>query len=376
MSNPRLSNLSNYFKGSLIAGAAGDALGGPVEFWSYNHIVQAFGEGGIRHFVKRGDVALITDDTQMTLFTANGLLVQFTHRLSGDLCPIPDVLYRAYLDWFRAIGGHPEVIRPNVSWLTLVPELHQDRASGMTCTSAMRSSAMRSVSHPINDSCGCGGVMRIAPFALMQGKRLTTGKYYGFLSVAAEVGAVTHGDARSHFACGLAATIIALSIYGDTEGVPATLREVTLRAIEIVRDYAPDWEWKDDFMARIDEAVALSANQRSDVENIHSIGGGFRADEAIAIAVYCLLRHEDFTECLLASVNHDGDSDSTGEIVGNVLGAFYGYDAIPAEFKTDIEIQSVIEQIATDLAAASDSTTDPATFSSPDWQQRYNYPLD
>lgn len=376
MDNIRLDNLADHFKGSLIAGAAGDALGGPVEFMRYDQIVRKYGEGGIRRLDKADGVARITDDTQMTLFTANGLLVQFTRRLQGDMRPIPDVVYRAYLDWYRAVGGRPEVIRPNVSWLSGVPELLHDRASGMTCTSAMRSAKPRSVNHPINGSCGCGGVMRIAPYALQYGKRVATGKYYAFLSVAAEIGAITHGDSRSHLACGLAATIIALCIYGDTEGAPTSLREATLRAIEIVRNNAPDWEWKADFMARMDVAVARADNDMSDVDNIHAIGGGWRGDEAIAIVVYCLLRHADFSECLAAAVNHDGDSDSTGAITGNILGAFYGYDAIPDAFKCDIEIQSVIEQLATDLALAADPKTDPAVFNAETWLSRYNYPLD
>ena len=371
-----MSHLTDRIKGSLIAGAAGDALGGPIEFLTYGQIVNRYGADGVTAFLKHNGVALITDDTQMTLYTAVGLLLQFTHRVSGDLHPIPMVVYRAYLDWYRAIGGQPEVSLPHVSWIDRLPQLHADRASGATCTSAMHSSAMRSVLHPLNDSCGCGGVMRIAPYALLHGGRLTSGKYYAYLSVAAEIGAITHGDPRSHFACALAATIIGLCIYGDAEGVPATLRLATMRAIEIVRQHAPDWAYREDFLSRIDEAVARADNGLSDVDNVHAIGGGWRADEAIAIAVYCVLRHADFTDCLVASVNHDGDSDSTGAIVGNILGAFYGYDAIPTPFKTDIEIQSSIERLALDLAAAADPTTDPATFASRDWQSRYGYPLD
>ena len=64
--------------GCLIAGAAGDALGYEVEFMSRGAIMSRFGEHGITKFALRNGKALISDDTQMTLFTANGMLMGLT----------------------------------------------------------------------------------------------------------------------------------------------------------------------------------------------------------------------------------------------------------------------------------------------------------
>ena len=74
-------NLSrkDKIRGSLIGGAIGDVLGYPVEFASYSNIKSMFGENGIARFVLNNNgVAEISDDTQMTLFTANGLLYAIT----------------------------------------------------------------------------------------------------------------------------------------------------------------------------------------------------------------------------------------------------------------------------------------------------------
>ena len=66
-------------RGSLLGGAIGDALGYPVEFMSYSQIKSKYGEEGITRFeLDKNGVAEISDDTQMTLFTVNGLLFGFT----------------------------------------------------------------------------------------------------------------------------------------------------------------------------------------------------------------------------------------------------------------------------------------------------------
>ncbi|MBP5737616.1 MAG: ADP-ribosylglycohydrolase family protein, partial [Abditibacteriota bacterium] len=62
------------FRGCLVGGAAGDALGYMVEFLTEERIFALLGEGGIREFALNDGKALISDDTQMTLFTASALL--------------------------------------------------------------------------------------------------------------------------------------------------------------------------------------------------------------------------------------------------------------------------------------------------------------
>ena len=65
-------------RGSLIGGAIGDALGYAVEFDSYQRIISKYGPQGIKEYDLKNGVAEISDDTQMTLFTANGLLMGVT----------------------------------------------------------------------------------------------------------------------------------------------------------------------------------------------------------------------------------------------------------------------------------------------------------
>lgn len=66
------------YRGCIIGGAVGDALGFAVEFMQDETIFQKYGESGITEYELINGVAQISDDTQMTLFTANGLLLGTT----------------------------------------------------------------------------------------------------------------------------------------------------------------------------------------------------------------------------------------------------------------------------------------------------------
>ena len=100
----------------------------------------------------------------------------------------------------------------------------------------------------------------------------------------------------------------------------------------------------------IKRALFLAAGDLSDIENITRLGEGWVGEETLAIVIYAVARHIDsFEDTLVAAVNHDGDSDSTGAVAGNIIGAIVGYDAIPAKFKEHLELHDVILAIADDL---------------------------
>lgn len=130
-------------RGSLIGGAVGDALGYPVEFYSENEIFSRYGEKGIQEYEldRRSGKALISDDTQMTLFTANGLLAANTRgAMRGIGGPLSCYVAKSYQDWhhtqempFRERRNQPrEYMDESISWLLDVPELYSCRAPGNT----------------------------------------------------------------------------------------------------------------------------------------------------------------------------------------------------------------------------------------------------
>ena len=112
----------------------------------------------------------------------------------------------------------------------------------------------------------------------------------------------------------------------------------------------PKAEHIDDFSAIMRNAVQLAESDTNSLSAIHQLGEGWVAEETLAIAVYCALRYEnDFDMALRASVNHNGDSDSTGAVCGNILGAYIGYNAIPQKYKERLELHDLIVKVADHL---------------------------
>ena len=90
-----------------MAGAVGDALGYPVEFMSYRGILSKYGNSGITQFnLSKEGKALVSDDTQMTLFTACGMLMGVTRGYMRGIGGAPeDYVDGAYIDWYYTQTG-------------------------------------------------------------------------------------------------------------------------------------------------------------------------------------------------------------------------------------------------------------------------------
>ena len=96
--------------------------------------------------------------------------------------------------------------------------------------------------------------------------------------------------------------------------------------------------------------MRLAAAGDPSPETVESLGQGWVAEEALAIAVYCaLVSPNDFASGVRLAVNHSGDSDSTGAIAGNILGAKLGVGAIPDHWLSVLELRAELEVLAEDL---------------------------
>ena len=334
------------FRGCLVGGAAGDALGYAVEFSSEELIRARFGPAGIQAYVYADGAARISDDTQMTLFTANGLLFGTTRGcLRGIQGPYPSYVAEAYREWYKTqTSDYPAATRFQTSWLLNVPALYARRAPGNTCLAALEEGGDGSIEHPINHSKGCGGVMRVAPVGLYFGESRLAGLAADLM--AADVAALTHGHPLGYMPAALLAHVVRLVSHSDA----VSLEAAVLDALEAVKRIFPGEAALPEFLSRMEQAVALARGAEEDLAAIHALGAGWCGDEALAVAVYCALRHQDdFDAALRAAVNHGGDSDSTGAITGNILGAYLGLSAIPAQYLQRLELLDVILELADDL---------------------------
>jgi ADP-ribosylglycohydrolase len=106
------------------------------------------------------------------------------------------------------------------------------------------------------------------------------------------------------------------------------------------------WPDHEEVLRAVDRARELSSRGG---EAIAELGGGWVGEEALSIALYCCLLGHDFEETVLRAVNHSGDSDSTGAIAGNIMGALLGLDAIPLRWREGVELGIEIVAVADDL---------------------------
>ena len=338
--------LRNRFRACLLAGATGDALGATVEFMSKPAIHARFGPEGIRDFAEAyGRTGAITDDTQMTLFTAEGLMRAWVRWNSKGICHVPGVIAHAYLRWLKTQSiSHPLHKDRLDGWLIGILPLHATRAPGRTCLSAL--GEMQSFGDPAkNQSKGCGGVMRVAPVGLFVAGGTQLGAKGNNNQSAFELGcqaaAITHGHPTGQLASGLFAEIIA-QLLQDTP-----LPEAIAYGMDMLRQY-PDHE-ETERIVRLACELATTAPDPATLPE--ALGEGWIAEEALALSLYAALVAPDLESGVILAVNHGGDSDSTGSIAGNLLGAMYGLDAIPLRWLADLELREVIEEVADDLAS-------------------------
>lgn len=391
-------------RGSLIGGAAGDALGYPVEFSSYRRIVAEYGERGITEYRLTHGVAEISDDTQMTLFTANGMLMGQTRGcMRGIGAPLETYVIYAYKDWYYTqtktyelmTGPEDNIPLHRVTWLSDVPELYARRAPGNTCLSAIAANIDGDT--PQNNSKGCGGVMRVAPWPLFNACHYAFHYSTEEIDVAGgEIARLTH----KHPLGWMPAIVLTHIIYRLVDDTPLAgldkpaarkaFADIVREALQLLPELkvthpASEEAWdterplgevfpKDvEYQSKLMElALSLADNDRSDIENIDRLGEGWVGEETLAIAVYAVARHIDsFEDTLIAAVNHDGDSDSTGAVAGNIIGAIVGYESIPLKFKEHLELHNVILAIADDLWQGC-IIGEYSSLNTPERQQWYN----
>ncbi|CCJ33469.1 ADP-ribosylglycohydrolase family protein [Caloramator australicus] len=336
---------SEHFRGCLLGGAIGDALGWPVEFLKRDEIIRRFGkEGIVELLLGKNGKSEITDDTQMTLFTAEGILRAKTRFVLKGICHLPSVVYNAYRRWLITQGytNIKDYDFINSGWLIKVKELHEKRAPGMSCLSALLNGKIGTTKEPINNSKGCGGVMRIAPVGLFYAKE------YAF-DIAVDIAALTHGHPTGYLSAGALAYLIALIIEGEE------LENAANKTMNKLKEY----DNYEECFNSLSKAIELTYSDVEDIDAISQLGEGWVAEEALGISVYCALRYKnDFKKAIITSVNHDGDSDSTGAITGNILGAYLGVSSIPKEWIEKVELKDVIVKIADDLLIANKEDID------------------
>ena len=138
-----------------------------------------------------------------------------------------------------------------------------------------------------------------------------------------------------------------------------------------LKKLSPESDYLQVLLDLTQKAIDLSQEKCDDLDAIHLLGQGWVAEETLAIAIYCALKYPtDLEKALIAAVNHNGDSDSTGAVTGNILGASIGYKNIPQKFLDNLELKDVILEIADDLYNDC-KMSEYGDYEDPVWEAKY-----
>lgn len=294
----------------LLGGALGDGFGYPVEYDKVAAIQRRFGGGGLRIPQYEHGQMVVSGVTQLTLFTLEGLTRAHLRKETDD-----DSLLRqvrtSYMDWLETQGG--KALGNEASRLMKHAALHVRRSQGKTCKVALEAGGLGSPDAPINDSKGSGGIVRIAPVALMP--NMDAGRAF---SLGLRAAALTHGHPSAYLPAGILAAALCLLLQGKTAP------EAFQRARELAQGHAGCG----DTIARLD--AALEAAKRHHLAHIPpTLGQGWAGDEALAIGHYATSRSLDFAKVMATAANQDGDSAAAAAIAGQLYGTQFGLEHLP-----------------------------------------------
>jgi ADP-ribosylglycohydrolase len=296
-------------RGLLYGLAIGDALGRPLEFLTLAAIKERYGPAGLRDLP---DPPLYTDDTQMSLAIAEAL----AERGDADLDPLMEAIVANFIAWKNS------------------PE--NNRAPGITCMRAVGAleAGVPWYESGIPYSKGCGSAMRVAP----------VGYFYQhdpdrLRSVAAASGSATHTHPAAEAACLAVATLVKVALDGIHPDHYLEVLEATTAH-------------KSDEFDNVLHRTAHTLTFANEEDAMRMIGEGWTGDEAVGLALYCVIRYpDDYVGAICRAANSEGDSDSVACITGAILGARLGIGAIPPDWVARIEKTELLASLADRLAA-------------------------
>ena len=328
---PEQLSLESRAIGCLLGGACGDALGHPVEHKKLEKIYEEYGENGIQAMKVEDGIAKITDDTQMTIYTAQGLLHAISKKCDYDGY-IREV-HLSYLRWLTSLLKNEEEMICLYNGLYLPSELKENdlladgknigldkkMCRGGSTFDALLSGERYSVSNPPEEGVRCGTIMRSAPIGIFCHDNPELAFRLG-----RDCGVLTHGVPSAYLAAGFMCMLLAYLLSG----------EELESSISKCMNYLKEQQDSEKLLKVLQKGIDLAKSpSEKALDDIQQIGLGWRADENLSISLYCLLRYKtNVREALIASVNHSGDSDSVGAVCGNLIGAYAGIDNIPEDF--------------------------------------------
>ena len=327
----------------IALGALGDALGYLIEFQSIDQIEAQYGVLGPAPPFQGNDLALVSDDTQMTLFTLEAL---YAVRGPNSAQCLLEACTSAYHDWHQT-QAFSFWQAAQLQWGgALAPQfecLWKRRAPGMTCLSAFAAPVLGSRTLRLNNSKGCGTVMRSAPFGFAP--TLLELSLTDALLAAEEASYLTHGHDEAAISSRALAHFVHLGLTG---------LDFSTAVHQVSADLQHHWPASNTL--RLIESALILPNHFDSRSMVKRLGQGWVGDEALALAVHCTarcyLQGLDPLTALRESAAHSGDSDSTASLCGQLLASFGSIPEQTAQWAAQLDVFPALLELFAQLPSS------------------------
>lgn len=312
----------------LIAGAAAGMVGGPYEMWSAARMAAE----QVRPVIS--ERSRIGDDTQLSLFTLEGLLRARVRGSVKGICWPPAVIWYACLRWGITQGIEPpadckELVESG--WLYTHDVLYDRCGPSPRCLAAVRSGVHGTVEEPANAAIGSGAIMRIAPVGLFSDRE-------SVVEFASQTAALTHGGPKA-----IAATSAYAALLNEMmEG--AELESALQSAITLCRAL-PASEVLRPALAK---AIALAEHNPRSPEAIHRLGSGQTSLGALLHAVYATLCTDTPEQAVAVAIRQDGSSATSGALAGQISALVHGPETVPLAWRVQVPVARLITEMVND----------------------------
>lgn len=336
------------FEGAIFGSALGDAFGYPLMSMSFEEICKTFEKSGARELAisRKTNTALFTEATQMSLFTADGILWASDEHVAYENGAVASYVFYSYQQWLymqtKTIADREyewlfdKEKNPNMSSLMKSKGLGKPRRLNDTNIDALldaKGGSFGTLSKGVNQNADNGAVKRVAPAGLFYGQNPDMA-----FRMACDIGAITHSHPDGYLPCGVYAALVSYLISDKP------LDDAVNETMALLAAYPEN----QNTYSALQKAVDLANDEDIDPqEGLEDLGDGKSAISAVAIAVYSAILHQtNYKFAVALSANHDGDSAACGAITGGILGAWYGAKKLPKDWMKKIQYFNLLETVA------------------------------
>lgn len=325
----------NRYIGCVIGAAIGDSMGYVSEVLADEYVDDPVVDENTNLFP-------VSDDTQMSLFTMDGLMWAYIRCSSRGIGSYEaSGVWQSYARWYYTQTGvvldeyvmhkheHEPIALSSIGVKTIIEydEFYSNRGASEETLFALATGQMGKMEEPLNDFKDASCLTRVAPVGLFLHDKPDVA-----FNVAARLAAITHGNPSGYLAAGTYACIIAEILNGKS--LDACVRNALL---ELKR-----YLYIDEVNDVLEYALHLSECDIEPAQAIELIGTGSSSEDILAIGVYCALKSETYEDAVRWAVNCGGVSSSIGFVAGSLIGALKGDSVIPTQWQQKLELHQMM----------------------------------